>query len=375
VLAAASTAPSVETQVRTEQIRLLYEQGSLAFVINGVVAVLLVVLIGPHVATSSLIAWSACFALAWALRGGLHFWRRRAPDSLDPQTWLRLFAVGTFLAGATWGLTALWLFPTSTTDRFLDAVAIMGLASGAAASLSCVRGIYPLYLVPAFLPVAARFAFDSGTIPWVILALSVLYCVGMSIAASMNYKQLTASLHLRYENDALVQRLEELATHDVLTGLANRRMLMDRLDEALRRSNRSKNMVAVAFVDCDDFKEINDTYGHEAGDAFLKHVADALVHSVRTTDTVARFGGDEFVIVLEEVSAPTALEMVIVRMRAHASQSISIGGVAVAPRVSIGIARYPDDGADAQTLIRHADEAMYRAKQSGGNVAEFYHPA
>lgn len=364
---------SVEAHVRAEQIRLLYEQGSVAFVVNGAVAVLLAWLIGPHVPRASLVAWSSCFTVAWILRGSLHVWHWRAPDALRPHAWQTLFALGTFLAGATWGLTALWLFPTSTTDRFLDAVAIMGLASGAAASLSCVRGIYPLYLFPAFLPVAVRFAFESGTTPFIIIVLSALYCVGMSAAASVNYRQIVGALRLRFQNAELAQMLEALATHDALTGLANRRMLMERLDAAIRRAKRSRNTVATIFVDCDGFKEINDSFGHAIGDEFLRRIADALVRSVRETDTVARIGGDEFVAVLEEVTDPTELARVVARLRARASQSVRVGDLAIAPHLSIGIACYPVDGTNGETLIRHADQAMYRAKRAGGDLAEFFH--
>lgn len=322
---------TIDAQIRTEQIRLLFDQGAAAFLINGLVALALATLIGPHVPLASLMAWCLFFAVAWALRGIVYVLHRVKPEALSEDAWLRLFSVGVLVSGATWGMTALWLFPTAVTDRFLVAVGIMGLASGAAASLSCVRSVYPLYLFPAFLPVAIRFAFDSGSNPRVIVALAILYCFGMAYAANLNYQQLTTSLRLRFENIELAMRLETLATHDPLTGLANRRLFLDRLDLALRRSRRSKEKAAVIYMDCDDFKQINDLYGHSAGDEFLRQIANALVQSVREVDTVARFGGDEFVILLENVADRRSLDYVVQRMHARALQSMGIGDATVAP--------------------------------------------
>lgn len=349
---------SIEERVRAEQVRLLFDQGAAAFIINGLVAAALAILVGQHVPRASLVAWCAFFAVAWAIRGALHLAHRLHPEALSGDAWLRLFSVGALLSGATWGLTALWLFPTSVGDRFLVSVAIMGLASGAAASLSCVRGIYPLYLFPAFLPVAIRFAFDSGSNPYIISALSILYCVGMSYAANLNYRQLADSLRLRFQNAELASNLEKLATHDALTGLANRRLLMERLDSALRRARRLQAALAIVFIDCDDFKGINDAQGHDAGDRFLKEVAASLLSAVREVDTVARVGGDEFIVLLENVSDQVALDRVVRRM-------------AVVPRLSIGVARFPADGIDGEALVRAADKAMYAAKQAGGNRVTF----
>ena len=341
----------VATQVRDEQIRLLYQHGVVAFIVNGAVAALLVLLIGPHVERNGLVAWCALFAVTWALRGALHLWRKLRLDAMTPENWVRVFAAGTFLAGTSWGMAAVWFFPASADHRLMLAAAIMGLASGAAASLSCVRWIYSLYLIPAFLPVAVRYAFENGNDGLVIFVLALLYCAGMSVAAEMNYRQITNALALRFQNAELAGRLDDLASHDPLTGLANRRMLSDRLEAALRRSKRSNELLAVAFIDCDDFKQINDVHGHDAGDEFLKEIADALLRCVRETDTVARLGGDEFIVLLESVADRGAVEVVVRRMEACVEQ-----------KLSIGLAVYPDDGVDAETLIRFADQAMYRAK-------------
>src|SRR5215469_612412 len=132
---------SVEQQVRAEQLRLLFAHGFLAFLVNGAAALLLCALIGPHIPRTDLIAWVSVFLAGWFLRGAMYFWRWRAPGSLSLDVWRNWFAIGTFVAGCSWGLVAVWLFPSSVNDRFFMAVVVMGLAAGAVASLSCVRGM------------------------------------------------------------------------------------------------------------------------------------------------------------------------------------------------------------------------------------------
>lgn len=164
---------------------------------------------------------------------------------------------------------------------------------------------------------------------------------------------------------------ELLAQHDALTGLPNRRLLPDRLKHALARARRSKEIVAVLLIDLDDFKPVNDTHGHKAGDEVLRLTADRLKGCLRITDTVARFGGDEFVVVLEcgaqtaDVSAVAAkiLEAVSRPIAPLWTTALSTPDVAIS--CSIGISLYPRDGDDPETLIRLADAAMYQAKQSG----------
>jgi diguanylate cyclase (GGDEF)-like protein len=164
---------------------------------------------------------------------------------------------------------------------------------------------------------------------------------------------------------------ELLAQHDALTGLPNRRLLPDRLAQALARARRSKEIVAVLLIDLDDFKPVNDAHGHKAGDDVLRLTADRLKGCLRITDTVARFGGDEF-IVLAECGAQTAdvsavatkiLEAVARPIPPLWSTDLSTPDVHIT--CSIGISQYPRDGEDPDQLIRLADEAMYRAKQGG----------
>ena len=161
--------------------------------------------------------------------------------------------------------------------------------------------------------------------------------------------------------------LQHLATHDTLTDLPNRFLMVDRLHQLLARAKRSGTAFAVLFMDIDRFKEVNDTYGHEFGDLLLRAVAQRLTKSVRQSDTVARIGGDEFVIVLETVHQIGEAEAVANNVRRALARPINIQEHEMKVTVSIGISFYPENGEDADTLLRAADYAMYLAKKEGGN--------
>lgn len=162
--------------------------------------------------------------------------------------------------------------------------------------------------------------------------------------------------------------LETLALNDPLTGLANRRLLAERMTMALAHARRNKSAIAVVYLDLDGFKEINDTLGHGAGDMLLKMVAGRLVAKVREVDTVARSGGDEFIIALWNLSGAGYAAAVALKVIQAVSQPFSIDGHTVSVTASAGVAVYPADGEDADALMKSADLALYEAKRAGKNT-------
>ena len=170
------------------------------------------------------------------------------------------------------------------------------------------------------------------------------------------------------------EQIRQLVFYDTLTNLPNRRMLLDRLHQALAKARRYQRVLAVMFLDLDYFKSINDTYGHDVGDGLLKTVAGRLNASVRAGDTVSRQGGDEFVIVLEEIAHPQDAAIVAENIIATLALPIVVNGVELPPvTTSIGIAIYPVDGLDDATgLMKKADMAMYSAKGAGRNGYRFF---
>ena len=167
-------------------------------------------------------------------------------------------------------------------------------------------------------------------------------------------------------------RAQHLADHDALTGLPNRRLLEDRLTQALALSQRNRKQTAVMFVDLDRFKSINDSLGHAAGDVVLKEVSERLVKQLRIVDTICRMGGDEFVVVLPEIKRASDAANVAVKILETVAQPFVVEGRELHITPSVGISVFPDDGRDAETLIRNADAAMYHAKETGRANYQFF---
>lgn len=186
----------------------------------------------------------------------------------------------------------------------------------------------------------------------------------------INYIAVFTDITLRKESE---QRLQFLATHDALTRLPNRMLLQERIDHALRLAQRNKTQLAVLFIDLDRFKVINDTLGHDAGDQLLLQASHRLVNCLRESDTIARQGGDEFVVLLEEFSEDVQyLAGVARKVMDVLMQPFTLMGQEVFISASIGISIYPQDGRDMSTLLKNADIAMYRAKEQGKNTYHFY---
>jgi diguanylate cyclase (GGDEF)-like protein/PAS domain S-box-containing protein len=168
------------------------------------------------------------------------------------------------------------------------------------------------------------------------------------------------------------EQLRHLAHHDAVTGLPNRVLLMDRIEQSLHRARRHELSFAVLFIDLDGFKTINDSLGHHAGDELLRGVAKRLSAAVRSEDTVARLGGDEFAVVLDSLRSTSSVEAVAGKLLQEMSQPMNVEGKSLKVTGSIGIAVYPDDGEAVHELLRRADSAMYLAKRSGKNNFRTY---
>lgn len=181
-----------------------------------------------------------------------------------------------------------------------------------------------------------------------------------------------ADLSFALDYIAKQERLNELAYYDVLTGLSNRNLLHEHLKHALAHASRNNDMVAVVFIDLDRFKWVNDTFGHGGGDRLLKEVAARIAACTREGDIVARHGGDEFVMVLPDQSSKETIVPVLQRVLDSISETVRIEDCDVRVSCSIGAAFFPQDGGDADTLLRNADAAMYRAKEQGPGKLQFY---
>jgi diguanylate cyclase (GGDEF)-like protein/PAS domain S-box-containing protein len=210
-----------------------------------------------------------------------------------------------------------------------------------------------------------RYIHKKGHGVWVNVTVS-------SMRDAMGHQRFLALIEDISRRKEAEEELLRLANHDALTGLPNRLLLEDRLSQAIAHAHRTKRQVAVMFIDLDRFKNINDSLGHDAGDEVIVEIACRITGCLREADTVARQGGDEFVVVLSDMAQEDDATIVAEKILDALFQPMILSGQEVFPTGSIGVSLYPRDGQDTQTLLKHADAAMYRAKAEGRNGYQFY---
>jgi diguanylate cyclase (GGDEF)-like protein len=269
---------------------------------------------------------------------------------------------------------ALWLFIRLRTGRSVQMVLarvgaafVMGLA---------ISGMHYTGMA------ASRFASSSictGSVGmnsiWLATTVGALAFALLSITTILLVYDAHLESNTRRHNEQLEQanaQLQHVATHDSLTGLPNRLLLNDRLDQAIANAERHKRRFAVMVMDLDRFKSINDSLGHLSGDELLKEAARRLAARLRRTDTLARLAGDEFVILLNEIGGLHDAESIASNVLADIGRPVALAGLDVHISASIGISVYPDDGRDPETLLQHADAAMYHAKKNGRSGFQFF---
>lgn len=183
----------------------------------------------------------------------------------------------------------------------------------------------------------------------------------------VNEQLILAAMESRYATDSAMQALDALARsaqHDPLTNLPNRTMMHDRITQGIASAKRHDHCMAILFVDVDDFKSINDTLGHAAGDLVLKKISNRMVESVRDVDTVSRHGGDEFLILLPEIEHISDAALVAEKVSGAVGRSMVIGKGRLKVSISIGICAYPDHAIETDALIKCADFEMYKVKRA-----------
>jgi diguanylate cyclase len=306
----------------------------------------------------------------------MHYMGMAAITVVPPIAYDPLLVATSILIAVAASYVALWLF-----FRLRDGNSLYQWLTRIAAALVMGVAISGMHYTGM---AAARFASGSfclggATFQNGWLATSIgLFALGL-LAVTL----LTALYDAHVQSNARVhaQRLEQAnaelqhqATHDALTGLPNRVLFLDRLGREIAHGERDGRSFAVLAVDLDRFKVINDTLGHGPGDELLKEIAGRLSRTNRAVDTVARTGGDEFLLLITDIRNPADVVLIASKIIAELDKSIVIGGAEVHASASIGISVYPIDGTDSDSLVAHADEAMYFAKQHGRNSFKFFSP-
>ena len=303
---------------------------------------------------------------------------RASPSERGSRRWYYHALAGAILSGLTWGAAGYLLFTTDNIyNQSLLAFVIAGMCAGAVVSLAAFVEASIAFLALSILPFTVRL-FTEGSLEAAQLGvMALIYLFLMATFARRVNETVVRGFemsHLRQRAEATVERQ---ALYDDLTGLPNRRLLQDRLHRERSRALRQNTHAALLFLDLDHFKRINDSLGHGAGDKVLIEVAGRLQRELREVDTAARLGGDEFVILLTDLKG--SLEQVIQRthrtaerIRDTVAEPIASGGTQLHLSTSIGVSLLPSDSENIEDLLRHADTAMYKAKDQGRNAVRFF---
>ncbi|STX28829.1 two component response regulator with GGDEF domain [Legionella beliardensis] len=275
------------------------------------------------------------------------------------------FLLLTFITGSLWGLCYVIFYPYfSAMHQNVITLVLGGMAAGGLASLSVYTPAYYAYLFPMFLPLII-YNYWLADIDHILLAtMFVLFVVMLVVTANYSSYLLQETIQLTKEKDKALKEVQRVSITDALTGLYNRRYFDERLNEEFRRAKRDNHSLNLILIDVDDFKNINDNYGHPSGDLFLKDLANEIkVVAQRASDTAFRIGGDEFAAILSNTSLEDAI-IICNKMQKKFKQETSTGK----STISIGIVGVSPVCADSVSeIISAADKTLYEAKKSGKN--------
>ena len=371
----------VSQAVKAEQIRLVYSQSvtiQLLGIVTGLVAVSMFWPVAEHF---WLTVWAGCHVMLSIVRLAITIWfAKLEPDDRATVTlWGPLYVAGTALAGLTWGCLGLFFEPGWPAQHQITLFAIYtGIIAGAFNTNTPYFIAFPAF----FLPTVSIVSYTVLALPenaWLHLGLLLLIYVALMYASALKFhNRLARSLDIRFENERLVRQLAEsnrmlahIADNDALTGIPNRRAMDRHLGSEWNRHCRSRKPLSLLFIDIDYFKQYNDTYGHEGGDHCLARVAELLCRQVqRPGEMVARFGGEEFAVILPETDAAHA-QVVAESIRSELEQQCiphAGSGISAFLTLSVGVSTtLPNLGQAIDDLRQIADLALYEAKNTGRN--------
>lgn len=378
-------------KIQVELVNLLYRQIKFALWAESAAAICLYVALHGAVNSYVLGTWLLCNLLFCGLaRHILSFcFQHACGKNLTANAapfWLTLFAIGALLSGVSWGIVgSLLILKNDILRQTFVVFLLIGITAAANPFYSPIRRVYALFLFTAFVPFTI-WLMMQGSLYILLGLLACVYMIIMLVTSFYSYNLIYTSLKLRFEKTDLIKKLsiaknllegrtkelEHQVNFDSLTGLPNRTLSIHRISQAISNAEGNGLSVAILFLDLDRFKLINDTLGHPLGDKLLKDVAKRLLGCVREGNTVARVGGDEFLIILHSLEKEAQMLEVTRRCIATINKPFLIDEYKFTITISIGISYYPRDGKDVNTLIRNADIAMYRAKELGRNNFQFF---
>lgn len=294
--------------------------------------------------------------------------------------WYREMLLGAGLSGATWGLAGFLFFnPLDPLNVSVLSFVIAGMCAGSIVSMSAFYEAVALFVTLSLLPFLTRLLLGHSETMSIMAVMVAIYLIIVVIFARRLNATVVNGLEMAHLRSRAELTIEKQAMFDELTGLPNRRLLQDRLSQALARARRNDTQAALLFLDLDFFKRVNDSLGHSAGDQLLIVIARRIKSLLREEDTAARLGGDEFVALLPDIGGDSANVVTAVRrlgekLRQAIERPVELDGTQVHITASIGASLLPADTDNTEDLLAHADTAMYRAKEDGRNTLRFFVP-
>ena len=286
-------------------------------------------------------------------------------DSVSIKRWIRYYQLGVFMTGLAWGMVFFFIQDASTEHIFFIYAIIIGLASAGIATIGIIFSVYISFVLPMI---------GSSIIFMLVQCTEVHYFASFLMFFGTLYIILAS---YRYSNNFIQMALEQenlryQAEHDALTELPNRILLNSKLEQTIENAKHNNTKVLLLYINLDHFKGINESLGHETGDEILKIVTSRLKETIEEKGTVARVGGDEFGIVLEDVKLLQDASLVAEKILNTLTKVMNIDNNILYVSSSIGISIFPDDGGSSQNLIKYANSAMYKAKDEGRNNFQYY---
>ena len=373
------TQRDIAEAVFRQRLQLYFDSLPTALLAVGVNSALLTVVLWDPQRRPGLGTWFAAMLLLVLLRGiGLYRFRRSGPAVAQPRRWYRDILAGALLSGFLWGAGGYLLFDSRPDfGQLLLIVIIAGTCAGGIVSNAAFAGASIGFLVLTLPPLALRMLTaggEGGLLLSLVVLMFLAFMSGLALRASRTLVGGIRAGHLQARAERTVERQ---ALYDDLTGLPNRRLLRDRLQQVIARTQRDGGHAALLFLDLDHFKRVNDSLGHSVGDLLLVAVADRLRTLLRESDTAARLGGDEFVALLGELQGDRAQVLSVIRRRGEEllqgiERPFRVRGNEVHVSASIGVSVLPGESDNVDNLLRHADTAMYQAKEQGRNTLRFF---
>ena len=360
--------------IELEKLRLTFANLPVALTLSFFASFFLVIILRHVQPTTHLLGWLVISALLSVMR---HLQTRQfmllREDQVDIKYWRKRLDIGTAMSGIWWGCGAIFLFPVDLPHQVYIAFILAGVGAAAMTSYAAMRRTYYWFVLPSILPLMMRFAWE-GVEAHVSMAILVgMFLIVVMRSAINTEKMIATVLELRAANLELTQALHHEATHDALVDLVNYREFHARLQRVAAMSAQERQPYALLFVDLDHFKQINDTAGHAAGDEALRLVGVLLKEQLRSTDTAARMGGDEFAVLLSGCPRERAEQIANNILSAVQKLELHWEGETFHVGASIGVAYTNAGEYDTATILRAADAACYAAKRSGRNRIEVHH--